>query len=213
MSTISRGRVGERRNDGQGGWWRLRDAIMDHPSYVKLKLVELRLLFALLKYADEGGRCWPSLKTLARYTVPSFNGETVPSQVLAALKSLEAKGFVKVKRGGGRGKSNVYRVRVPSETSVEQTDVRRAKNIGKTNRKNIGESRRKHRSNSTRNIGEIHRSNSYSTAKRTPTRTPQEGVGVDGVGLNGSDDDDIYRGFKEFGVRQRLLIKRALKPR
>ena len=62
------------------------------------------VLLVLADYADEdGGSCWPSVKTIARETLLSER------QVQYCLRSLEKMGEISIEKGGGR-RSNRYRV-------------------------------------------------------------------------------------------------------
>ena len=182
-----------------GQWFTLHNAIMDDPAYLKLKLVELRLLDALLKYADGDGRCWPSLKTLARYVIPSYKeSDPAPSDLCAALKSLEAKGFITKESGGGT-RSTRYTVLVPSGTGET-----RRRGTGVTHRASTGETRR-------RGTGVTHRTNSHSTPSVTATRTRRGG---DSPSERVSKEDQrVIKAFRDLGVKSKPLIKATLRKK
>ena len=74
-----------------GQWFTLHNAIMDDPAYLRLKLVELRRLDALLKYADGDGRCWRPLKPLALDVILPYQvSDPAPSDRLAAAAACQA---------------------------------------------------------------------------------------------------------------------------
>ena len=61
----------------------------------------LKVIFALMKYADKSGRCWPSISTLAGDCGLSRRG------VQAAIKDLQKKGFLTIRQGGS-GQKNTH---------------------------------------------------------------------------------------------------------
>jgi DNA-binding MarR family transcriptional regulator len=70
--------------------------------YQSLPLPEHRWLLACLRYADRNGRCWPSMRTLARDAVAAL------STVQRHLSALEKLGcFTRKRRPGG---GYVYRI-------------------------------------------------------------------------------------------------------
>ncbi len=184
----------------KGSWFELNRAIMEDPAYVKLKLYENRLIHALLlHYNIDDDECFPSLKTIARYVVPNFDvGDTVPTHLCTALKSLEEKGFIS-KESGGRGRSNRYRLHAPSGT-------------GKTYRAGTGKSSRA-------GTGKTYRSNSHTTAKLNShsNSRQKEGRGVspsEGVKKKVSKTDQrIIKAFLDIGVESEPLIKAALRKK
>lgn len=201
-----------------GGWFEVRKAMMEDPAYLKayhsLKLVELRLFIALLLHAANGdGRCWPSLKTLARYSVPNFDGRTVPSNLTGALKGLVAKGFVRKRKRGGRGCTNEYTMCIPSESHDDSSETP----VSSTGVSNTGETNREHRLVRRSNTGETNRSNSYSTPSELHTRSRKRTrVGRGGVpsdGVSRSADERIIEAFLRLGVESRSLITTTLKEK
>jgi hypothetical protein len=67
---------------------------------------ELLLLLAIADYSDERGYAYPSVPTLSRKIRMSSRN----TQYL--LQKLEASGELEIKRGAGRGGSNLYRVKI-----------------------------------------------------------------------------------------------------
>ena len=77
--------------------------VHDRGDLRTLTALELRVLWSLVRYADNrSGLAWPGLATIAA----AVGEPRKPSRVSAALKSLEAKGFIRtIERGGGRAKN------------------------------------------------------------------------------------------------------------
>ena len=74
--------------------------------------IELLVLLAIADHAsDDGSDAWPSVETLAKKTRVS------PRTVQRAVRSLEARGELSVKIGGGRGGSNGYTVNLSPRQS------------------------------------------------------------------------------------------------
>lgn len=63
---------------------------------------ELLLMLALADFADDEGRCWPSISTLAQKT------RTNPRNVQRMMERLKAKGWVTVELNSGLAGSNFY---------------------------------------------------------------------------------------------------------
>ena len=65
----------------------------------------LLVLLAIADFADDNGVAWPAVDTLA------IKARLTRRQVLRIIRSLEARGELEVRRGGGRGRVNHYRVK------------------------------------------------------------------------------------------------------
>ena len=75
------------------------------------------VLLALADHADDEGRCWPSLETLARRVRMTDRG------VRAILRRLEAEGWIEVQIGAGPRGCNLYRVVTDPEARSPRNDV------------------------------------------------------------------------------------------
>ncbi|MEZ9470715.1 helix-turn-helix domain-containing protein [Vibrio lentus] len=95
-------------------------------SFIPLKTgspISKLVLLKLADNADARGVCFPSLNYLAQYCEVSVR--TVKRHV----NELEKQGFVKrIKRfdDSGRQRSNIYQLRLPSESHIQQTDLGQA---------------------------------------------------------------------------------------
>ncbi|MEZ9012502.1 transcriptional regulator [Vibrio splendidus] len=95
-------------------------------SFIPLKTgspISKLVLLKLADNADARGVCFPSLNYLAQYCEVSVR--TVKRHV----NELEKQGFVKrIKRfdDSGRQRSNIYQLRLPSESHIQQTDLDQA---------------------------------------------------------------------------------------
>lgn len=92
-----------------------RSAIADSDLEPKSRHVALTIS---LHMNERGGSCFPSLETLA--------GETGLNkrQVSDGIKDLETSGYLKVTRGGGRGKPNRYEAIIPMRISLAEVNRR-----------------------------------------------------------------------------------------
>ncbi|OEE90355.1 helix-turn-helix domain-containing protein [Vibrio crassostreae] len=95
-------------------------------SFIPLKTgspISKLVLLKLADNADARGVCFPSLNYLAQYCEVSVR--TVKRHV----NELEKQGFVKrIKRfdDSGRQRSNIYQLRLPSDSHIQQTDLAQA---------------------------------------------------------------------------------------
>ncbi|WP_434762331.1 helix-turn-helix domain-containing protein [Vibrio fortis] len=95
-------------------------------SFIPLKTgspISKLVLLKLADNADARGVCFPSLSYLAQYCEVSVR------TVKRHINELEKQGFVKrIKRfdDSGRQRSNLYQLRLPSESHIEQDDLERA---------------------------------------------------------------------------------------
>ncbi|UPR47528.1 helix-turn-helix domain-containing protein [Vibrio cyclitrophicus] len=95
-------------------------------SFIPLKTgspISKLVLLKLADNADARGVCFPSLNYLAQYCEVSVR--TVKRHV----SELEKQGFVKrIKRfdDSGRQRSNIYQLRLPSDSHIQQTDLEQA---------------------------------------------------------------------------------------
>ncbi len=95
-------------------------------SFIPLKTgspISKLVLLKLADNADARGVCFPSLNYLAQYCEVSVR--TVKRHV----NELEKQGFVKrIKRfdDSGRQRSNIYQLRLPSDSHIQQTDLDQA---------------------------------------------------------------------------------------
>ncbi|OQQ07441.1 helix-turn-helix domain-containing protein [Vibrio splendidus] len=95
-------------------------------SYIPLKTgspISKLVLLKLADNADARGVCFPSLNYLAQYCEVSVR--TVKRHV----NELEKQGFLKrIKRfdDSGRQRSNIYQLRLPSDSHIQQTDLGQA---------------------------------------------------------------------------------------
>ncbi|MFA0712129.1 helix-turn-helix domain-containing protein [Vibrio splendidus] len=95
-------------------------------SFIPLKTgspISKLVLLKLADNADARGVCFPSLNYLAQYCEVSVR--TVKRHV----NELERQGFVKrIKRfdDSGRQRSNIYQLRLPSDSHIQQTDLEQA---------------------------------------------------------------------------------------
>lgn len=67
-----------------------------------------------LHMSERGDSCFPSVNTIARETALD------PRTVQRHLRLLRDAGWLAIKAGGGRGKSNTYEARIPPETTAEE---------------------------------------------------------------------------------------------
>lgn len=67
---------------------------------------ETLVLLAIADRADEHGRCWPSIEGIAE------RARVTPRSVQRIMRELEARGFVEIDQGGGRGNTNHYLINV-----------------------------------------------------------------------------------------------------
>lgn len=75
-----------------------------------------RVLHALAGWANKGtGICWPSVPTIAESVRMTERG------VRKILRRLEADGWIETERGGGRSRSNRYRLRLATAVETEKT--------------------------------------------------------------------------------------------
>ncbi len=72
--------------------------------------VELLVLLALADFADDQGRCWPSMKAVAAKARISERGAQ------KAIRRLEAAGYIRVITGGGRHGCNQYAINPEPDT-------------------------------------------------------------------------------------------------
>lgn len=112
-------------------------------SFIPLKTgspISKLVLLKLADNADARGVCFPSLNYLAQYCEVSVR--TVKRHV----NELEKQGFVKrIKRfdDSGRQRSNIYQLRLPSDSYIQQTDLEQAdraldqSNSDQTNQDNV----------------------------------------------------------------------------
>ncbi|NOJ13164.1 helix-turn-helix domain-containing protein [Vibrio splendidus] len=112
-------------------------------SFIPLKTgspISKLVLLKLADNADARGVCFPSLNYLAQYCEVSVR--TVKRHV----NELERQGFVKrIKRfdDSGRQRSNIYQLRLPSDSYIQQTDLEQADralkqtNSDQTNQDNV----------------------------------------------------------------------------
>lgn len=106
-------------------------------SFIPLKTgspISKLVLLKLADNADARGVCFPSLNYLAQYCEVSVR--TVKRHV----NELEKQGFVKrIKRfdDSGRQRSNIYQLRLPSDSHIQQADLDQA-NQGNTNAEQTG---------------------------------------------------------------------------
>ncbi|MFA0503878.1 helix-turn-helix domain-containing protein [Vibrio sp. 10N.222.54.B12] len=113
-------------------------------SFIPLKTgspISKLVLLKLADNADARGVCFPSLNYLAQYCEVSVR--TVKRHV----NELEKQGFVKrIKRfdDSGRQRSNIYQLRLPSDSHIQQTDLGQAdRDLGQTDHSDtpLGDSR------------------------------------------------------------------------
>lgn len=81
--------------------------------------VDLMVALALADYADEKGKCWPSIASLAGKCRMSERG------VRNAIGRLVAGGWLVVQRGGGRSCSNGYLVRISDKPNAARQPTQR----------------------------------------------------------------------------------------
>jgi len=75
---------------------------------------ELLMLLAIADHANDQGKCWPSLETLARKCRVSKR------QAINIIHQLEASGELSIKRGGGRGNISVYTINGVAECTFSK---------------------------------------------------------------------------------------------
>lgn len=75
---------------------------------------ELLVLLALADFADDAGRCYPSMASVARKARLSERGAQ------KIVRRLEAAGWVIVETGGGRASCNVYVIRNPEQETPNE---------------------------------------------------------------------------------------------
>lgn len=75
------------------------------------------VILALADYADDnGGSCWPSVRTICRDTLLSER------QVQYALRSLEQMGEITVEQKGGGRRSTMYRIVMPGVQNLHPSE-------------------------------------------------------------------------------------------
>ena len=90
----------------------IRESVMRSPAWGGLSTGAIRVYLALLVHVNADDECFPGIETLGDLAVLSRRA------TFAAIKELEKHGFVaRIERGGGRGKSNLYRVKTVHETA------------------------------------------------------------------------------------------------
>jgi len=80
---------------------RVMSLVWDHSPYFGGTLL---VLLALADWADDAGYCWPKIAAIAR------KARLTERQVHNILSQLTTDNMISVERGGGRGKSNRYRL-------------------------------------------------------------------------------------------------------
>ena len=224
MKTILQTRT-EKKGGGNtdDGYFDLCRRLLSDPAYATLKLIEQRVLHALTLHMDPTGHCWPSVRTLAKYSgIVNYDGENIPTWFYTALTGLEEKRFLVIKRGkSGRGNPNHYDVCVPSdeETSVNLNVKRNRKTSVNLNVRNVGESQRETSVNlnvKRRRISPPELKNAsepHSNSRRVGVENPPSGE-VKKVRKKVSKADQmIIKAFRDLGVKKTSLIKAALKKR
>lgn len=81
--------------------------------HLGIKLNELRVLLVLCAHADEGGRCFPSVETIAREA--AFNDTRSVREALSGLVRLDI-----IERGARTGRTNLYQLIAPPENEAVQ---------------------------------------------------------------------------------------------
>jgi len=71
---------------------------------------ELLVMLALADFADDRGRCWPSIATIAR------RARMTPRSAQRILRKLEADGSVEISTGSARSGCNQYKINTDTET-------------------------------------------------------------------------------------------------
>src|SRR5687768_1030481 len=92
----------------RGQFFERLNAIVDGGHLKSLGHLEALVLMAYMRYSDNAtGEAWPSVETIAA----NIGRPDQASRVRKAIRSLEAKSFLRtVRRGGGRKKSTVRAV-------------------------------------------------------------------------------------------------------
>ena len=88
-------------------WHRSLEAFLDQPqeSRGRLSAPQICVLWALVRYADAKGRCFPKQNRLSNFTGLSRRA------VQNSLRQLEQAGLISIDDRGGRGQANVYDLR------------------------------------------------------------------------------------------------------
>lgn len=154
-------------------------AIWDHGPADQ---AECFVLLALADFANDAGKCWPAVGTVARKVRMSKRG------VQKIIARLEVTGWLSIERGGGRKKMNTYQINSEPDTANAVHLLAQKRRTPEPKRVNL--SAEKGEPRSPEPSGTIKEPNARARAKSNPPALPADSGRSDCEGERPAEIDE-----------------------